>query len=306
MALPAYMKWLPATAIETVGRLEFLARGTVDGFISGRHRSARKGASAEFAEHRQYAPGDDLRNLDWKLVARRQRLYVKQYVDETNLRASIVLDASGSMGYRGERAAGGLTKLEYAQFVAASLAYLFVNQQDAVGYCAYDAAVRSYVPAKAQAAQIRHLLTEIDALKPGGETQTAEVLHEIAERIPRRSVVILLSDFFTPVEELVKAIHHLRYRHHEVLALQVLAHEELDFPFSRMTRFENLENGEALNIDAQALRSEYRARIGRHQREFRRACGEMDVTHELLTTDVPFERALADVLVRYRRAGGGR
>ena len=306
MALPAYMKWLPATALETIGRLEFLAHGTVDGFISGKHKSARKGASAEFAEHRQYAPGDDLRNLDWKLIARRQRLYIKQYVDETNLRASIVLDSSGSMGYRGERAVGNLTKLEYGQFVAAALAYLLINQQDAVGFYSYDTAVRSYLPAKAQAAQIRHILTMVDALKPGGETQSAEVVHEIAERIPRRSVVFLVSDFFTPADELIKAIHHLRYRHHEVIALQVLAREELEFPFSRMTRFEDLESEEFLNIDAQALKKEYLARFENHQHELRRGCGEMNVTHELLVTDVPFDKALADVLVRYHNAGGGR
>lgn len=306
MALPGYMKWLPPEAVERLGRLEFLAHGTVDGFVSGRHRSARKGASAEFAEHRLYAPGDDLRNLDWKLAARRQRLYIKQYVDETNLRAAIVLDASGSMGYRGELSAGGLSKLEYGQFVAASLAYLLVAQQDAVGFYAYDTAIRSLLPARAQTAQIRHLLGLVDALRPGGETESAAVIHEIAERIPRRSVVFLIGDFFTPASELIKAIHHLRYRHHEVIALQVVAREELKFPFSRMTRFENLERDERLNVDAQAIRREYLDRLDRHQAELKRGCGEMNVTHELLVTSTPFSEALSDVLVRYKTAGGGR
>ena len=191
------MRWLPDAALKKLGRIEFLAHGTVDGFIAGRHKSARKGASAEFAEHRAYVAGDDLRNLDWKLVARRQRLYVKQYVDETNLRATVVLDASGSMAYSGRSAANRLSKLEYGQYIAASLAYLLVNQQDAVGFVSYDTEIRDLIPAKAEPSQVRCILERLDALKPGGETDMAGVLHEVAERIPRRSVVFLVSDFFS-------------------------------------------------------------------------------------------------------------
>ena len=132
--LPAYMRWLPEGALSRIGRLEFLAHGAVDGFVAGRHKSARKGASVEFAEHRQYAPGDDLRSLDWKLVARSRRLYVREFVDETNLRATIVLDTSGSMGYTGSRSCGNLSKFDYARHLAALLSYLRINQQDAVGH----------------------------------------------------------------------------------------------------------------------------------------------------------------------------
>ena len=306
MSLPAYMKWLPSDALKTLGRLEFLARGTVDGFISGKHKSARKGASAEFAEHRQYAPGDDLRNLDWKLIARRQRLYVKQYVDETNLRAAIVLDASGSMGYAGKASAGGLSKLDYARFVAASLSYLLVNQQDAAGFVSYDTKVNVFMPPKADPAQVRRILMEIDRLKPGGETSSADVIHEVAERLPHRSVVFLIGDFFVDAKSLLQAIHHLRFRHHEVVALQIAADEELHFPFERMTRFEDLETPEALNIDARALRPDYLERLERHLTELKRGCGEMNVTLESLNTAVPFDKALSDVLVRYRAFGGGR
>ena len=300
-----YMKWLPDAALGKLARIEFLAHGAVDGFIAGRHKSARKGASAEFAEHRAYVAGDDPRTLDWRLAARRQRLYVKQYVDETNLRATIVLDASGSMGYRGRAAAGGLSKLEYGQYVAASLAYLLVNQQDAVGFASYDTAVRDFVPAKAEPSQVRCILERLDALKPGGETDMAGVLHEIAERIPRRSVVFVVSDFFADAKELLRALHHLRFRRHEVIAIQVCDHDELTFPFERACRFEDLETRQFIDVDARALRKDYLARLGAHFAELSRGCGEMRVTHERVDTSRPFHEALADILVRYRRAAGG-
>ena len=306
MALPAYMRWLPGTALQTIGRLEFLAHGTVDGFISGKHKSARKGASVEFAEHRQYFPGDDLRNLDWKLVARRQRLYIKQYVDETNLRATIVLDRSGSMSYAGAKSLDRLSKLDYAKYMAASLAYLLVNQQDAAGLITYDDKVNSCIPAKTSPAQVRRILEEIDRTEPGGDTEMAEVLHEVAERVPRRSVVFVLSDFFHDAVSLLKAMHHLRFRHHEVIAIQIVDPDEVDFPFERMSRFEDLESTANLDIDARAVAAEYRERFRKHLEEVRRGCGEMHVTHELVRTSTRFDRALADVLVRYRQQGGGR
>lgn len=304
MALPAYMRWLPPQAIQKIGRLEFLAHGTVEGFISGKHKSARKGASVEFAEHRQYFPGDDLRNLDWKLVARRQRLYIKQYVDETNLRATVVLDTSGSMGYRGDNAAQKLTKLDYAKYLSALLGYLLVNQQDAVGFIAYDTKIKSNLPARTSPSQVRRILEELDAIAPGGETAMAEVLHEVAERIPRRSVVFVISDFFDEVNSLLKALHHLRFRHHEVIAIQVVDPDECEFPFTQLKRFENLERVETMDVDALAIRREYLERFNRHLEELKRGCGEMHITHELVTTSLRYDQALSDILVRYRQVRG--
>ena len=304
MSEPSYRRWLPASVLKTLGRLEFLAHGTVDGFVSGKHKSARKGASVEFAEHRQYVPGDDLRNLDWKLVARRQRFYIKQYVDETNLRAMVVLDTSGSMGYAGEGASGGLSKLDYARHLAASLAYLLVNQQDAVGFVAYDDKVRSFIPPRAQPTQVRTVLETIDALGPGGETDMAAVLHEIAERVPRRSVVFLISDFYSEPVALLQALHHLRFRHDEVIAIQVIAEEERTFPFERLKRFRDLESSLALDVDARAIRNDYLERFTHHLETVRRGCGEIRIAHELISTAEPFDTALADILVRYRQRGG--
>ena len=301
---PRYMRWLPAETINRLGRLEFSPRGTVDGFIAGRHRSARKGASVEFAEHREYTPGDDLRKLDWKLIARRQRLYVREYVDETNLRATILLDTSGSMGYRGTASADRLSKLEYAQHLAAALSYVLVQQQDAVGFIAYDTKIKVAMPAKAQPAQVRRILTELDRLEPGGETESAAVMHEVAERVPRRSVVFLLSDLFGDPDAIVNALHHFRFRFDEVVVLQVMADEELEFPFAEMLRFEDAETQAFMNIDTLALRNEYLDRVGEFLARLRRSAGEMRISLELLNTKVPYAQALSDFLVRYQERGG--
>ena len=303
MNAPSYLRWLPAETIERLGRLEFSPHGAVDGFIAGRHRSARKGASVEFAEHREYTPGDDLRKLDWKLIARRQRFYVREYVDETNLRATILLDTSGSMGYRGRLSAGGLSKLEYAQHLAASLAYVLIRQQDAVGFVAFDTRPNVIMSPKAQPAQLRRILMEVDRVRPGGETDAAAVLHEVAERVPRRSVVFVVSDLFGDPDAIVNALHHFRFRYDEVVVLQVMAGEELEFPFAEMLRFEDAETGAFMNVDALALRNEYVDRVNDFLARLRRGSGEMRIVHELLDTRVPCAEALCDLLVRYKEGG---
>ena len=294
------MRWLPAESISRLGKLEFSPHGAVDGFIAGRHRSARKGASVEFAEHREYTPGDDLRKLDWKLIARRQRCYVREYVDETNLRATILLDTSGSMGYRGAVAAAGLSKLEYAQHLAASLAYVLIRQQDAVGFVAYDVKPNVVMTPKAQPAQLRRILMEIDKIAPGGETDAAAVLHEAAERVPRRSVAFVVSDLFGDPDAIVNALHHFRYRHDEVIVFQTVADEELEFPFAEMLRFEDAETAAFMNVDSLALRNEYLERINDFLAKLKCGCGEMRIAHELVNTKVPYAEALSDILVRYR------
>ena len=297
------MRWLPSQALERLARLEFAARGAVDGFTAGRHRSVRKGASSEFAEHRSYHPGDDLRKLDWKLVARRQRLYMREFVDETNLRATIALDCSGSMSYRGEKAVNGLSKFDYARHLAACLSYLLVRQQDAAGLVTFDTAVRKYLPAKSSPAQVRQVLEIVDGAKVGGETDAAAVLHDVAERIPHRGVVFAISDFFGDADEILKALHHFRFRHHEVILLHVLAEEEMTFPFEQMLEFKDAESDARLHVDASAVRRDYLARFESWMEKIRRGAGEMSVAHEILTTTTPFDEALSDVLVRYRFKG---
>lgn len=305
---PRYMRWLPGPTTATISRLDLIARGVVEGFIAGRHRSPHKGFSVEFAEHRQYVPGDDLRNLDWRVLARKDRYYIKQYVEETNLRATILLDASGSMAYRGEQAAEcegrRLSKFEYAQYIAAVLAYMLVGQQDGVGMVTFDRKIRSYLPARARASQVRTILEQIDATEPGGETGLAEIFHDIAERIPRRGLVIVLSDLFDDATELVKALHHFRYRRHEVVVFHIMAEEELHFPFDSFTQFRDLEVDREVQVDPKSIRASYLDRIRTFLGEVSSGCGQMAADYVPMSTKTPFDKALSDYLARRRRGVG--
>ena len=297
------MRWLPPKTTGTITRLEFIAHGIVDGFISGKHRSPKKGSSVEFAEHRQYVPGDDLRNLDWRVLARKDRYYIKQYVEETNLRATILLDASGSMAYRGDLAAEldgrRLSKFEYAQYIAAALAYLLIGQQDAVGLVTFDSRLRTYLPAKAQASQVRLVLEEIDRTTPGKDTDCGAIFDDIAERIPHRGVVVILGDLFDDPEAILKALHHFRYRHHEIIVFHIMAEEETSFPFDAFTQFRDLEGApEELQIDPKSLRASYLDNVRAFLKTLSGGCGQMNVDYVPVSTKTPFDKALSDYLAR--------
>lgn len=304
LSTPSYMRWLPPSTTATITRLDFLARGIVDGFISGKHRSPRKGFSVEFAEHRQYVPGDDLRNLDWKVVGKKDRYYIKQYVEETNLRATILLDTSGSMGYCGEKAAEfegrRLSKLEYAKYLAAVMSYLLVGQQDAVGLVTFDSAIRDYLPAKSRASQVRMILEMIDAAQSLNDSSVAKVFNDIAERIPHRGLVIIISDLFDNLDEILKALHHFRYRRHEVVLFHVMADEEITFPFNSFTEFHDLESAEKIQADPRAVRSSYLEQVRNFLQEVSTGCGKMNADYVPMNTSIPFEKALSDYLARRR------
>ena len=298
---PDYMSLLTPEALERLGRLEIIARGVVEGFITGRHKSPYKGFSAEFAEHRQYVAGDNIRDLDWRVYARNDRYYVKQYIEETNLRATILLDASGSMAYSGKRAAsingGRLSKFEYARRIAASLAYLMINQQDAVGLVTFDAAVRRYVPARSRPTHLRIVLEEMYRAQPGAETNLAGVFHDIAERVHRRGMVIIVSDLFDDVEEILNALHHFRYRKHEVILMHVMAEEELAFPFDRWANFRGLEAAnQQVSLDPRAVQAEYLERVHEFIRRLDMACGRMKIDYVPMCTREPYEVALSRYL----------
>jgi len=297
------MHLLDPQALLKVHRLELIARGVVEGFVSGRHKSPYKGFSAEFAEHREYAPGDDIRTLDWKVYGKTDRYYVKQYEEETNLRCLILLDASGSMGYTGRRAARHdgepASKFRYAQFLAATLAHLMIDQQDAVGLATFDTRIRRYVPARARNTHLRGILEELHATRSGGESAMAPILHELAERMHRRGLAVVISDLFDQVEPLLEALHHFRYRKHEVLLLHVMAEEELTFPFEQWTRFRDLEvAGRNLNVDPLGLRGAYLDHLGRHIARLRQAAGQMNIDYVQLSTAQPFDVALARYLAK--------
>lgn len=306
---PAYMKWLPSATTATIARCELLARGMVEGFISGRHRSPKKGFSVEFAEHRQYVPGDDLKNLDWKVLARKDRYYIKQYMEETNLRATILLDCSGSMAYCGDAAiefeGRRLSKFDYGRYLAAALSFMLVGQQDGVGLVLFDSAIRTYLPAKAQASQVRNILEFLDGAEPGGDTSVASVFNEIAERIPARGLVIIISDLFDPdINGMLRSLHHFNYRRHEIVVLHVMADEELHFPFDGHIHLKDLESDQELQLDPKSIRASYLDQVNAFLKKLGEGCGQMHADYVPINTKMPFETALTDYLAR-RRTGVG-
>jgi uncharacterized protein (DUF58 family) len=299
------MRLLDPQALAKIHRLELLARGVVEGFVAGRHKSPYKGFSVEFAEHRQYVPGDDIRDLDWRVYGKSDRYYIKQYIEETNLRATILLDASGSMKYRGTRAstANGqmLSKFEYAQFLAASLAHLMIHQQDAVGLVTFDTEVRRYIPARSRPNHLRVVLQELHETAPGRETLLSPILHDIAERAHRRGMMVLISDLFDDAEALLRALYHFRYRKHEVLILHVMAEEELTFPFEQSSEFRDLEiDGRRIQIDPRAIRAEYIDQVRRHLQRIELGCGQMNIDYVPLSTRTDFDVALSHYLAQRR------
>lgn len=297
----SYFKLIDPKALVKLGRLELIARQVVEGFISGKHRSPFKGFSVEFAEHREYTPGDDPRDLDWRVYGRTDRYYIKQYEEETNLRAYLLLDGSGSMKYAGD----SVSKFRYAQFVAATLGHLMLHQQDAVGLVTFDSEPRGYIPPRSRPSHLRVLLEEMEKTEPGGETSLATVLHHVAERIRRRGLVILISDCFDDVDALVSGLHHFRHRKHEVIVFHVMAREELTFPFRSWSQFRCLEDRSSrLMLDPASVRDEYLQHISHFLSELKRRCGEMEIDYVQLDTSMPFD----DALVRYlsfRAAWGG-
>jgi len=299
------MALLDPAALNKIGRLELIARGIVEGFVSGRHKSPYKGFSVEFAEHRQYVPGDDIRDLDWRVYGKSDRYYIKQFIEETNLRCTILLDASGSMRYAGTKAAKHdgqpLSKFRYGQFLAASLTHLMLHQQDAVGLVTFDSAVRRYIPSRSRVSHMRAILEELAATEPGAETKLAPIFHDIAERAHRRGLVVIISDLFDDPAEILSALHHFRYRKHEVLVLHVMAQEELTFPFESWSDFRDLETKDGkIQLDPQSVRAAYLEEIGRFIRGLETGCGQMNIDYVQMSTAQPFDVALAQYLAARR------
>jgi uncharacterized protein (DUF58 family) len=292
MALP-----FDPTELARYGGLSLVARQVVEGFLTGIHRSPFKGFSVEFAEHRPYSPGDEIRRIDWRLLAKTERFYVKEYEEETNLKAMLCVDASASMGYRGR---GQFSKFEYAQQVAASLGYLMLAQLDAVGLVTHDTKLRAMVPPKASAKHLLALLQTLERTKPGGETKLAPIWDSLAgQHLKRRGLVVLLSDCFDDAADLGRALQHLRYRHHEVLLFHILAPEEIDFPFRNPTRFRNIERvGHEVTSDPRRLREEYLRNFSAWQSALRRKAEDYRVDYVPLRTDEPVDRALGGYLAR--------
>jgi uncharacterized protein (DUF58 family) len=286
--MPASIHFDP-TALSKYGRLAMVARQLVEGFLTGVHKSPYKGFSVEFAEHRQYYPGDEIRHIDWRAYGKTDRYFIKEYEEETNLKAYLLVDASGSMAYKGAHP----SKFEYTQYIAASLAYLMLHQRDAVGLALHDTKVRAMIPPKANSKHLLQILRVLQNQNAEGETSMAPLWHTMAEQVRRRGLVVILSDCFDDLSALMRAIRHFRFRRHEVLLFHVLAPEELEFPFRKWTQFRNLEvPGHKLLVDPQRLRKEYQKNFNEFCRELRDQAGKAHVDYHMLRTDQPVDRAL--------------
>lgn len=276
-------------------KLQLLARQLVEGLASGLHRSPHRGSSVTFKQHRAYVPGDELRHLDWRAFARTDRFYIKEYEQETNLHATLAVDLSGSMAYRGKAAI--LSKADYARAIARGLAALFIRQQDAVGVVTFDSKIRGHVPPRSRPGHLRVLDSALDAGAVGGETSLGAMLRELGPRLGRRSMVLLISDCLDDPAHLVRSLAHLRQQHHEVLVFHILDRDELEFPFDGWTRFEALESAtEHVLADPAALRRTYLENLGRHRAMLREGCARHRVALRELVTDISAESALSEAL----------
>ncbi|MGH9311818.1 MAG: DUF58 domain-containing protein [Vicinamibacterales bacterium] len=293
MNAAAGLRYLDPAVIARLGTMELRARTIVEGFLSGLHRSPYKGFSVEFAEYRQYLPGDDLSTLDWKVYARSDRFYVKKYEEETNVDCHLLVDTSASMGYASK---GAVTKLAYGSFLAGALAYLMNRQRDAVGFLAFDDRIVERMPASARPGHLRSVLLALDRLKLGRQSNVSRPLHQLADTIVKRSMAVLISDLLDEPEAVIRGLKHLRFRGTDVIVFHVLDRDELTFPFDRATKFRDLESdAEVLAVPA-VVRDEYLKAIQDLCAVYEHELRVAGIDYVRLDTSQPLDFALASYL----------
>ncbi|MBY0231811.1 MAG: DUF58 domain-containing protein [Gemmataceae bacterium] len=295
-------QYLDPAALARLKNLHLAAKQVVEGYFAGMHRSPHRGFSIEFAEHREYAAGMDPRHIDWRVLGRRDKLYIKQYEEEISLRCVFLLDRSASMAYKSDLAP--MSKLQYASYLAASLAYLTTFQHDGVGLTTFGDKVGDTLPAKQGPGHLRILMQQLEKVQPGGETALGPVLHRLAETIKRRSLVVLLSDLFDDPAPVIAAAKHFRHCKHELLVLQVLDPAEISFPFDDVTRIEDMENAREVTSDPRAFRNAYLDEFGRFLDALKGGFRSAGIDHAVAVTDKPFELFLGNYLARRQAMHG--
>jgi len=289
-----HQKYLDPNVLARLEGLRLRARHTVEGYVSGVHHSPYRGFSIEFAEHREYAPGDDLRYLDWKVFGRTDKYYLKQFEEETNLVCYVLLDISRSMQYRSD--AAPLSKLDYARHLAAALSYLVLQQQDSVSLATFDETVRTHLAPSGNPSHLKDILQVMDESSAERKTATAAIFHELAERFKRRGVVVVISDLLDDVEAMMTALAHFRHRRHEVILFHVLDPAEVEFPFEEMTRFDGLEAEPSVLAEPRALRKAYLRQFEGFTRQVQRGCRMHQMDYAAMRTDRPVDVALSSFL----------
>jgi uncharacterized protein (DUF58 family) len=297
--MESYQRFLVPEVLAKLKRIDLKARLVVEGFLTGLHRSPFKGFSQEFAEYRSYMPGDEPKRIDWKVYGKTDRFVIREYEEETNLKAYILLDASGSMNYTSDK----VTKLEYASYLAASLAYLLIKQRDSVGIVTFTSKLNTYIPPRSSPAHLPVLLRAIDKIRPGGDTNLANTFHQLAEKIKRRGFVIIISDLFDDKEKVLAALRHFRHKKHEVLVFHILDKNELDFSFSQPLILRDLETAKEITLDPRVIRKDYQKTVIEFFSDFKRRCREHLVDYHQITSNTPLDRALFDYLEKRARLG---
>jgi uncharacterized protein (DUF58 family) len=284
--------------LASLSTLELVARSAVEGFFQGLHRSPKFGFSQEFAEYKAYSEGDDPRFVDWNVFARTDRTYIRRYQGETNTRFMIALDVSASMGY----GSGSVTKLRYAKWVAASLAYMALQQHDPTGLIAFDSKIRSYRPPSTRMGTLTALLHELDRLEAGSQTDLAASFHQMHEHMQRRGVVAVISDLYCDPEALTRAVQPFAWGGHDIMIFQVLDRNELDPQWDESVMLEDVESGRQVEVSPDYMRTTYRERIQAHLDRMRQVAAKSRADHVLLVTDEPLDKALRGYLMFRRRA----
>ncbi len=294
-------KYLDPAAVSRLAGMELVARLVVEGFISGMHKSPYQGFSVEFVEHRQYMPGDEIRYIDWKVYGKRDRYYIKKFEEETNLKSYILLDTSGSMAFKENGSSEKITKLEYASYLAASLAYLMLKQRDSVGMVVFDDQLRNYIPPRQGPTHLHALMSQLEDASPGGDTDISTTFHELAQRIVRRGLIIIISDLMDDPEKVLRSLKHFRHKKHEVIVFHVLDPAELTFPFSGPVLFRDLETQEQLSVEAELLRDEYVQQMSNFVSTYKNGCNANSIDYVQMDTSVPFDYALSLYLSMRKR-----
>ena len=279
--------------------LELYARQVVEGFITGLHKSPYHGFSVEFSEHRAYGAGDEIRHIDWKLWGKTDRFFIKQFEEETNLKSYLLVDQSLSMTYKSKN----MTKLEYAQILAASLGYLMLKQQDAVGLTLFDDRIRVNIPARSKRSHLNIILSKMQNINAGPETTIAPILHKTAEAIKKRGLIILISDLFDDPDKVLSGLQHFRYKGHEVIVFHVLDPQELTLDFTQRTRFRDMESGEEIVTDPWHIQSDYQKSMEQFCDYIKSNCRQKNIDYVQLSTDLPLDMALSEYLIKRKRIG---
>lgn len=292
-------RFLDPEVVSRLRNMELRARLVVEGFLQGLHRSPYHGFSVEFAEYRQYIPGDAPRYVDWKVYGKTDRYYVKMFEEETNLKGIVLLDKSASMGFAGK----GVTKLRWGSLLAASLAFLMIKQNDAAGLVLFDDAIREYQPPRSVRGQMYQILSKLEHVQPSERTRVSGTLHHMAERLKRRGLCILISDLFDDTEAVLKGLKHFRHRQHEVLVFHVLDDLERSFDYGDEARFIDMETQQEIRSQPWFIKKEYRQRVAAWMADLARQCREHHIDYVPMTTSTPFDRALLAYLNRRSRLG---